>query len=204
MNAITHATLPTVPGTPFAGGFYAGRFLLDGAEYALIVAPKAAGAHEPTVWGRYGQDIADARSYNDGRANTEAMAAADCPLAQWALTLELNGHADWYIPSRDELELCYRNLKPTKEENWCSFRDGDNPSSLPPGFPYTEASPAQATDPAFQDEGTEAFQAESYWSSTPYSPDTAWIQDFVDGSQYTGHKGLARRAVAVRRFKVTP
>ena len=204
MNAITQTALPTIAGTPFAGGFYAGRFQLDGTEYALIVAPKAHGEHAATAWGEYGQDIAGARSYNDGRANTEAMAAAGSALGQWALQLDIDGHTDWYLPSRDELELCYRNLKPTNDENWCSFRDGDNPSSLPLGYPYTAESPAQATDPAFQAEGAEAFQPATYWSSTQCSPYDAWIQDFGGGSQLNALKVDTRRAVAVRRFKVTP
>lgn len=204
MNAITQTALPTIAGSQFAGGFYAGRFQIDGQEYALIVAPKAHGAHQATAWGKYGQDIEGARSYIDGRANTEAMAAAGSALGQWALQLDIDGHTDWYLPSRDELELCYRNLKPTTDENWCSFRDGDNPSSLPLGYPYTATSPAQVADVAFQAEGAEAFQAETYWSSTQCSPDGAWIQGFDDGGQDGGHKALTRRAVAVRRFKVTP
>ena len=204
MNAITQTALPTIAGTPFAGGFYAGRFQLDGAEHALIVAPKAHGEHGASAWGEYGQDIEGAHSYNDGRANTEAMAAAGSALGQWALQLDIEGHTDWYLPSRDELELCYRNLKPTEDENWCSFRDGDNPSSLPLGHPYTEASPAQVADPTFQAEGDEAFQPATYWSSTQYSPTGAWVQGFDDGPQTGALKGTTRRAVAVRRFKVTP
>lgn len=203
MNAITQAALPTTAGTPFAGGFYAGRFQIDGTEYALIVAPKAQGEHQ-AVWGKYGQDIEGARSYNDGRANTEAMAEAGSALAQWALQLDIEGHSDWYLPSRDELELCYRNLKPTEDENYCTWRDGDNPSSLPLGYPYTADSPAQAADPAFQDDGDEAFQPVTYWSSTQYSPGNAWVQHFGGGYQNYGHKVGTRRAVAVRRFKVTP
>ncbi|MGH8433685.1 MAG: DUF1566 domain-containing protein [Pseudomonas sp.] len=38
-----------------------------------------------------------------------------------------------------------------------------------------------------------------YSSSTQHSPRYAWIQYFVDGSQYYAHKDTARRAVAVRR-----
>jgi len=204
MNAPIQTPVPTTPGAAFAGGFYAGRFQIDGQEYALIVAPKALGEHAPTTWGKYGQDIEGARSYNDGRANTEAMAAAGCELAQWALELVIEGHNDWYLPSRDELELCYRNLKPTEDENWCSFRDGDNPSSLPVGYPYTDQAPTQTEAPAFQAEGPEAFQATTYWSSTQYSPHYAWLQLFVDGYQDHDHKDGPRRAVAVRRFKVTP
>lgn len=46
----------------------------------------------------------------------------------------------------------------------------------------------------------ELFSTEGwYLSSTQYSPNLAWVQDFVAGTQYVGHKGVARRAVAVRR-----
>lgn len=204
MNTITQSIIPTTPGTQFDGGFYAGRFLLDGAEYALIVAPKALGAHQPAAWGEYGQNIDGARSCNDGRANTEAMAAAGSALGQWALTLDIADHKDWYIPSRDELELCYRNLKPTTQENWTSFRDGDNPSSVPAGYPYSEESPVQTTAAEFQDGGAEAFQPEWYYASTQCSPNVAWIQSFDGGFQSNGRKDDARRAVAVRRYKVTP
>jgi hypothetical protein len=39
-----------------------------------------------------------------------------------------------------------------------------------------------------------------HWSSTQCSAYHAWSQDFADGDQTTGHKGLAFRARAVRRF----
>ena len=51
----------------------------------------------------------------------------------------------------------------------------------------------------------EQFSTEDWYaSSTQYSPYGAWVQDFGDGYQGLGHKGNERRAVAVRRFKVTP
>lgn len=186
------------------GGFYAGRFQIDDAEYALIVSPKDTGSLEDAVWGKYGQSVDGARSCNDGLANTIAMKEAGSKAAEWALQLNIAGHTDWYLPSRDELELCYRNLKPTDEENWASFRDGDNPSSLPDGYPYTEQSPQQTSSTLFQVESAEAFVRDWYLSSTQYSPDNAWVQYFVDGYQYNGLKDGARRARAVRRFKVTP
>ncbi|BAK75782.1 hypothetical protein NH8B_0950 [Pseudogulbenkiania sp. NH8B] len=189
---------PTIPGTPFAGGFYVGRFQIDGQQYALIVSPKTAGTLTGK-WGEFGQDVPGARSYNDGRANTLAMAEAGSELAQQALALNINGLDDWYIPSRDELELCYRYLKPTAGENYCSFRDGDNASSLPVGYPYTEDTPAQTPAEAFRDGGAEAFNPRWYWASTQFSPDYAWGQTFDDGYQNVDHKDYQCRARAVRR-----
>jgi hypothetical protein len=204
MNALNPNTLPTVAGTPFEGGFYVGRFQLDGAEYALIVSPKAQGELDEASWGKRGENLDAARSCNDGLANTQAMAEAGSDLARWMLALDINGFTDWYLPSRDELELCYRHLKPTTQANWASFRDGDNPSSLPAGYPYTEESPAQTSAEAFRENGEQAFEAAWHWASTQYSPNTAWFQGFVGGPQDTGHKVTDSRARAVRRFKVTP
>lgn len=201
MNSINQANIPAV-GTAIEGGFYAGRFQIDGKQYALIVAPKAEG-ETTDKWGEYGQDVPGARSYNDGHANTVAMTEAGSALAQWALGLSIAGHADWYIPSRDELEILYRNLKPTDDENYCTFRDGDNASSLPAGYPYTEESPAQTTAEPFRAGATEAFEPRWHWASTQCSPYGAWIQNFIDAYQDDTRKYYELRARAVRKILIS-
>jgi Protein of unknown function (DUF1566) len=192
---------PTVPGTPFAGGFYAGRIRIDGQVFALAVAPKADGEFEEK-WNSNTKAIEDAASYFDGRANTLAMAAAGSELAKNALRLQVGGHNDWYIPSRDEMEICYRNLKPTAEANYC-YR-GDNPSSVPPGYIYTEACPAQTQAEAFMEGGAEAFDDAWYWTSTQGAADSdyAWVQHFSYGVQGGYHKSDEYRARAVRRLLI--
>jgi len=193
--------VPTIPGTIFEGGFYAGRFRIGTDEYALIVAPKAEGETEGE-WGEYEQDIPGARSFNDGRANTAAMAEAGSGIAAWALALEIEGRTEWYLPSRDELEICYRAFKPGTRGNWV-YRHGENPSSLPVGYPYTAESPAQTGVERFQNDGSEAFDLTWYWTSTQFSPGNAWNQDFDDGRQDDGRESLEWRARAVRRFKIS-
>lgn len=203
MTTHNQAALPAI-GTPLEGGFYAGLLNINGETFGLIVAPKAAGELPATRWGDYPQDVTGACSYSDGLANTQAMVEAGSELAAKFIELEIGGFSGWYLPSRDELELLYRNFKPTTAQNYCSFRDGENPSSVPVAYPYTEHSPAQTTSSAFQEGGEEAFAARWYWASTQYSPSYAWIQGFDDGYQYDGHKGNEYPARAVRRFKVTP
>ena len=122
--------LPTEAGTPFEGGYFVGRIRVGADVYALIVSPKQAGETEG-AWGDYGKDVPGARSFFDGAANTLAMAEAGSSIAQGVLKLEINGYSDWHIPSRDELELVYRNLKPTTDRNW-RWR-GDTPRRAPPG-----------------------------------------------------------------------
>ena len=198
MNAHASITLPAI-GAAFEGGFFTGRFALDGKIYALIVSPKANGEHDDIAYGEYGQEIAGAGSFNDGMANTIAMADAGSDMARWALNLNIDGHTDWYIPSRDELELMYRNLKPTTRSNYV-YRHGENPSSVPVGYPYTEESPAQTSVEDFQSGGAEAFEDEWYWSSSQFSAYYAWLQYFIDGTQYGDGKSDEFRARAVRRL----
>lgn len=191
---------PTIPGTPYAGGFYAGRINIEGEQYAIIVAPKAAGEVE-AAWHK-DATAANSISFFDGLANTKAMAEAGSELAQRMLSMSIYGLSDWYLPSRDELEICYRNLKPTNDSNYC-YR-GDNPSSVPPGYAYSRDLPAQTVDAAFQAGGAEAFEPEWYWTSTQYAgnPDYAWVQVFNGGSQDDGHHSSEYRARAVRRVLI--
>lgn len=205
MNAVAQAARQEVLmiGAAFGGGFYAGQILVNGQAFGLIVAPKAEGEHEDIEWSKNTKMVEGAQSFFDGRANTGAMAAAGSPLAKWALDLRIAGQNDWYLPSRDELEICYRNLKPTIDENWV-HRHGENPSSIPVGYPYTEKHPLQTEVEAFQDGQPEAFDEVWYWSSTQHASDAvyAWGQYFAGGSQYYVHKDDYRRARAVRRFPI--
>ncbi|MES2181607.1 MAG: DUF1566 domain-containing protein [Pseudomonadota bacterium] len=187
-------------GQPLNGGFFAGKINCEGKNFAIIVAPKAAGFKSGIQWGGAG-NLTSATSYNDGSINTLALAESNHDLGHWALALNLNEFNDWYIPSRDELEIIYRNLKPGSENNCCSFRDGENPSAIEYSerFPYTPALPAQTIAPEFQADGSEAFEGVWHWSSTQYSAHGAWLQDFDDGYQYGSHKHGTCAARAVRR-----
>ncbi|MDH0894255.1 MULTISPECIES: DUF1566 domain-containing protein [unclassified Pseudomonas] len=206
MSIITTINAAQVPAlrSPLGGGFFMGLFGLQGKTFALVRAPKAQGFHAETRWGEAGIVIPGAASCVDGLANTRAMAEAGSALGAWALSLSIDGTEDWYLGSRDEIELVYRACKPTGAENWCSFRDGDNPSSLPPGYLYTPSEPAQSPDAAFQEGSEEALEACSYWSSTQHGPLNAWFQYFDVGGQYYARKDYARPAFAVRRIEVTP
>ncbi|HYW57713.1 MAG TPA: hypothetical protein VE934_12175 [Polaromonas sp.] len=199
-KATTAAIAPTI-GTPYEGGFYSGKVRTGEGLFAVVVAPKAQGDIEGAWLATY-TSVPGACSYFDSMANTKAMADAGSELAKTVLALEINGFTDWCIPARDVLELAYRNLKPTTEENYV-YRAGDNPSSVPAGYPYTEQSPAQTTVEAFQDEGAEAFEEGYYWSSTQYSDDDAWDQDFNDGYQLNDLKSYEARCRAVRLIQLS-
>ncbi|WP_454710989.1 Lcl domain-containing protein [Cupriavidus nantongensis] len=190
-------------GDAIGGGFYAGQIRQDDGNYVLVVAPKDGGDHDDIAWNADRKRVDGALSYYDGRANTVAMAQAGSELAVWALGLQLNGIDDWYLPARDELELAYRNLKPTTG-NYAGFRDGENISAVPTTYAYTEDNPSQTAAEAFQEGGAEAFEQAWYWASTQYAGYSgyAWLQTFDVGDQGNGLKDTEFRARAVRRLKI--
>ncbi|WP_317205450.1 DUF1566 domain-containing protein, partial [Janthinobacterium sp.] len=128
--------------------------------------------------------------------------AAGSMLAAAALALTIEGFADWYIPSRDELELVYRHFKPADEENYADGLDGVNASSTPAGAAYTEAAPGQTDVETFKAGGADAMDDYWHWSSTQSAPDPshAWFQGFDGGYQFYDFTSYAGRARAVRRL----
>jgi hypothetical protein len=216
---------PTVIGEAFGGGFYAGKIVQGGTTYYLIVAPLASGESATTLQYKNTNDAAPAatQTLNNGSAATAAMVAAGnstvYPAAHFCNNLTIGGFSDWYLPARDELELCYRNLKPTTDANSTSNRGlsaytypegndvsadtmGINRNSDPTGAAYTSGNPAQTSVSAFQTGNTEAFAADFYWSSSELSATDAWRQDFVNGFQSTSNKNGFRRVRALRRLAV--
>lgn len=190
-------------GQPLAGGFYGGIIRINSLHHQVIWAPKAQG-ETSAVWLPAPQLLTGAASCHDSMGNTQAMADADSPLAKWALALDINGHTDWCIPARDVLELAYRHLKPTSHKTGGYFRDGDNPSSVPAGYPYAHSPVVQTTVDAFQTGQTEAFEDDWYWASTCYGKASAWYQYFGYGSQGNFSQIHELRARAVRLVQLNP
>jgi hypothetical protein len=94
------------------GSFYQGGvvFYVDGNGHGLIAATsdQSIGAY----WGCEGTSITTQNIIGTGLVNTEAIYVT-CPQAGIAARicydLDLNGYTDWYLPSKDELDLVYQN-----------------------------------------------------------------------------------------------
>jgi len=100
-----------------AGGivFYDRGFVADGWRY-LEAAP--ASTDFDAEWGAYGQDVAGTdTAVGSGKRNTRLIAAhlngrgQSNRAAQICAAMEINGFADWFLPSKDELNLMYVNLQ---------------------------------------------------------------------------------------------
>ena len=196
------AHLPFELGAYIGGGYFAGIITVEGQRYALIVA--GAEGELRGTWHSSTSRIEGAVSRRDGKANTLDMEAAGSPLAKQAAALNIDGITDWYLPSRDELELMYRAFKPTAQTNYADGEDGVNPNSVPVGLPYTKESPVQTTVENFRAGGADALVDGWYWSSTQHasSPSYAWVQYFYYGYQDDNHKSYEGRARAVRRLPI--
>ncbi len=193
--------VPTIPGTPFGGGFYAGRIMIDGQAYALVVAPKTQGESGSNLrWKTADTTTVGTDSRNDGWANTQAMLAGGHPAASFCGGLDINGYDDWYLPAQDELEILYRAFKPTTDSNNTS--SGANPSAIPPTGNYTISNPSQTNVEVFKQGGGDDFTASVYWSSTQDSSTTSRMHIFTNGSQSTAYKVNSRKVRAVRRVAI--
>ena len=180
------------------------------ARHRIIVAPKASGENAGITIKNANTALPTAcQTLTEGLAATQAMRDADTstvyPAAHWARNLNIGGRADWYIPARDELELCWRNLKPTTTANYVaanrptgasfdyanngSYGDtaathGTNNNSSPTGAAYTASVPGQTAATAFRTGGAEAYEFGSayYWSSSDYNASGAWYQYWYSSS----------------------
>jgi len=192
---------PPEIGEAFGGGFYAGKINDGGTEYFLIVAPKSSGENSSKQWKTSNTSTSGTSSVIDGPSNTSAMDNANHPAAQFCAGLSIGGFTDWYMPAKNELEVCYYNLKPTTNSNSTSW--GTNPNAVPArGSDYTSGDPSQTSVLDFQDGGTEAFASAVYWSSSEFSASAAWLQDFTNGSQFNASKDNSIYVRAVRRLLV--
>jgi hypothetical protein len=115
-----------------AGGitFYDAGALINGFRY-LEAAPVA--VEVTAEWGAYGINIAGTQTaVGTGKQNTMLIVAAlnqageTGKAAQICDTLVYNGFNDWFLPSGDELDYIYKNLK---EKGLGGFGNGEYWSS---------------------------------------------------------------------------
>ena len=205
--------IPTRIGQKFEGGYFAGVIRVKDSAYLVLASPKSTERRIPfkTTY----SSTSGIQSVNDGWANTNAMNDVDHPAAQYCRSLNVGGHADLYLPSRDELELCYRVFKPTDCSNVTytagtfignlRLSTGTNLNSIPTGVAYTATNPTQTIVTAFQTGSAEAFETSNYyWSSTEFSEYTSFslIQNFSDGDQTWFDKTNVLRVRSVRRVPI--
>lgn len=110
-DQLSFTTSITTIGSTYAGGIV---FYIDGTgQHGLVCAPT--NQSTAAIWGCQSTDIAGTSTeINTGATNTNLIVAG-CPVAGIAARLcydlTLNTYSDWFLPSKDELNLMYVNLK---------------------------------------------------------------------------------------------
>lgn len=207
MQAIADNNWPKfVPaiGAAFGGGFFAGQIGTSSvATHNLVIGPLSTAQNASIQWKNARTVTPGADSNIDGPQNTADMVADGnstvYPAAHFCNNLTIGGFSDFYMPARNELDVCYFNLKPTTTNNNTS--SGINPNAVPArASNYTTGDPAQTSAAAFQSGGAEAFDAAGYWASTEFSTAGARFQFFGNGGN-TGfnYKDYSYRVRAIRR-----
>ena len=190
--------IPPRIGQQCAGGTFTGLNRISDYIYSIIVAPKSTEVELTYKTSRV--KTPNTQSTFDGWANTTAMNDVDHPAAHYTKNLVVDGIVDWYLPSKNELELCYRNLKPTCYIDYESLANGTNLSSVPVGIPYTETVPKQTIVTQYRYKSSEAFNS-WYWTSTESSSSTtaSLVQGFSNGAQGWNGKTNTCKVRGVRR-----
>lgn len=193
-------------GEAYGGGYFAGLIATGGggvATHLLIIAPKATGENLSKTWKTTNTDTTGTSSAIDGPTNSANMNDANHPAAQFCEGLTIGGYSDWYMPARNELEVCYYFLKPTTTLN--DTATGANANAVSPepiSTNYTTGSPIQTTATAFRTGGAEVFNSANYWASTQFDTTRAAAQYFLNGNQANGPKNDPNPVRAVRRIAI--
>lgn len=204
--------LPSI-GAAVEGGYYAGQISTTAnsvATHFLIVAPRSSGQSGLLQLKTSLSATAGTSSVIDGPTNSANMNDASHPAAQFCEGLTIGGYTDWYLPAKNELEVCYYNLKPTSTGvNPNNTSSGANTNAVPSrASNYTSTDPAQTTATDFQTGNAQAFDTadgtDYRWSSTQsVEEDTrTWIQRFNIGQQVYINKTNTYLSRAVRRVAV--
>ena len=106
---------------PWEGGYYAGRILYNSTTYSLYV--KSSDEIGTSRWRTSDTWITGADDGDDGYQNTQDMlTAGNCPAATAA------SDGDWYLPSKNELDVILDNLAPANAPAGSGFETPGNPA----------------------------------------------------------------------------
>lgn len=148
--------IPTVFGTAFAGGFYAGKVTLPGGEYAIVVSPKATGESQKQL--QSSSTIMDnAVSLTDSAGNTDALLSTSAA-AQWVRSLNIGGFTDWQIPARDVWGIVLQNLAPGVASTPAAFKTGGAEAVTPNNQYWTSSCSDWVSDDSYYDQGPPIYE----------------------------------------------
>lgn len=199
-------SVPSGPaiGSVMGGGYYGGRITIGASAYDLIVAPKETGNFSDWYVTYWDFDVEGNASLNDGwTIYQNAIPELYAYMAQGQLAaLTIGGFSDWYLGSKEEMEIIYRNLKPDTTLNVTT--SGVNNSSAPTTTNYTTTLPAQTSVALFKTGGGQAFDAVTYLTATrgPTGKMYSLLKSFSTGADVESANSERHSVRAIRRVLV--
>ena len=193
--------IPTRIGQECHGGTFTGFNRINNRVYGIIVAPKH--TEQRLEWATNLSSVKEARSECDGYTTSNAINDQCYPAAAYCRSLTVNGYSDWYLPSKNELELCYFYLKPRNNQRY--KRVGPKQTAIPTCLYFSNRIPSPTLLFQFTLKGKESFSRKrDYWSSTESSHDNECVvlQDFNNGFCFSVYKFKTFTVRAVRRVEV--
>lgn len=171
---------PTRIGQVFRGGTFAGFVRVNNHINAIIVAPKSA----ESVTGESCPSLTTTTP-NDGYFNTHSTPLSNNTVQKYCVELVCNEFQDWYLPSRDELVLCFINLRSTEktDDSINEFREVN--TLVPATTVSAPLKPSVVT--SYSKVGIERFDKCSYRSSTEVEHNHAWSVGFGAAFNYPVH-----------------
>ena len=195
-------------GDPLQGGFYFGQIKVGTKTYALILSPRATGNIDgPVMQADTAYTFTGNKIDNDGKqiqANMVAYGINKFPAQKAVMALTIGGYSDWYIPSKYEMEILYRALKPTTANN--NTVAGANPYAVPTAtVKYTTTNPARTALTAFRSpSGANYMTADFYYSATQGPSGNAYChaKRFTNGADAEDKMEFDYPVRAIRRVEV--
>ena len=197
-----YSSTPPAIGTAYEGGFYYGQININGTVYNLVLSPRATGEVPASVYKNDALGFTGNTSAYDGKLIQENMVAAgiaNFPAQQAVMALTIGGFSDWYIPSKLELEIAYRNLKPNATQNVTS--SGANANAVPPTSNYIAGNPSRTTLTDFRSTGTNFMTTDYYYSATQGPSGALWVHSkrFTTGADAQDKAEFDYPVRAIRR-----
>ena len=184
-----------------AGGTFSAPIPNGVATHNIVVSPLATGGG--TMQWKTSNTISTNPDGYDGYANSVALYTAGHTAAIFCRDLTIGGYTDWYLPSMQEIEILYWNLKPTTAGHNSTIWPYNNiavPNRV--SLSTYDTHPGQTTAALFQSGGAQAFAADNHWTSNNWGDTWGRYTSFSDGFAWGATKTTSNPVRAIRKVVV--